>query len=438
MIYQPAIETMPVAQLRALQSERFVRLVRYMYEQQPFYRRQWDAHGIDIRSVKSIDDIVRFPFTIKTHLRDEYPFGLMAVPPADLVRIHASSGTTGKPTVVGYTRADIDMFAEVVARSLCCAGALPGMKLHNAYGYGLFTGGLGLHYGGERLGMAVIPVSGGMTDRQLMLLQDFGPEVISCTPSYALTLAEAIRERGIPLEKFKLRYAILGAEPWTETTRQAVEAGLGVTATNIYGLSEIVGPGVSQEDFEEKGGSHIWEDHFFPEVVHPDTGEPQPYGTEGILVFTTLTKQGIPLMRYRTNDICSLYYDSDSKRTHVKMSPIKGRSDDMLIIRGVNLFHTQVEAVLHDMPEFSANYQLIIYREGALDAVEVLVELSEDVYAAKGARLPVNDEFLNELKRRLEKKIKDNIGLSMRITLADREALPRSEGGKLKRILDRR
>lgn len=438
MIYQPAIETMPVAQLRALQSERFVRLVRYMYEQQPFYRRQWDAHGIDIRSVKSIDDIVRFPFTIKTHLRDEYPFGLMAVPPADLVRIHASSGTTGKPTVVGYTRADIDMFAEVVARSLCCAGALPGMKLHNAYGYGLFTGGLGLHYGGERLGMAVIPVSGGMTDRQLMLLQDFGPEVISCTPSYALTLAEAIRERGIPLEKFKLRYAILGAEPWTETTRQAVEAGLGVTATNIYGLSEIVGPGVSQEDFEEKGGSHIWEDHFFPEVVHPDTGEPQPYGTEGILVFTTLTKQGIPLMRYRTNDICSLYYDSDSKRTHVKMSPIKGRSDDMLIIRGVNLFHTQVEAVLHDMPEFSANYQLIIYREGALDAVEVLVELSEDVYAAKGARLPVNDEFLNQLKRRLEKKIKDNIGLSMRITLADRDALPRSEGGKLKRILDRR
>ncbi|HRK80891.1 MAG TPA: phenylacetate--CoA ligase [Saprospiraceae bacterium] len=438
MIYQPAIETMPVAQLRALQSERFVRLVRYMYEHQPFYRRQWDAHRIDIRSVKSIDDIGRFPFTIKTHLRDEYPFGLMAVPPADLVRIHASSGTTGKPTVVGYTRADIDMFAEVVARSLCCAGALPGMKLHNAYGYGLFTGGLGLHYGGERLGMAVIPVSGGMTDRQLMLLQDFGPEVISCTPSYALTLAEAIRERGIPLEKFKLRYAILGAEPWTETTRQAVEAGLGVTATNIYGLSEIVGPGVSQEDFEEKGGSHIWEDHFFPEIVHPDTGEPQPYNTEGILVFTTLTKQGIPLMRYRTNDICSLYYDSGSKRTHIKMSPIKGRSDDMLIIRGVNLFHTQVEAVLHDMPEFSANYQLIIYREGALDAVEVLVELSEVIYAAIGARLPINDEFLNQLKRRLEKKIKDNIGLSMRITLADRDALPRSEGGKLKRILDRR
>jgi phenylacetate-CoA ligase len=438
MIYQPAIETMPVPQLRALQSERFVQLVRYMYERQPFYRRQWDAQGIDPRSVKSIDDIARFPFTLKSHLRDEYPFGLMAVPPSELIRIHASSGTTGKPTVVGYTRADIDMFAEVAARSLCCAGAMPGMKLHNAYGYGLFTGGLGLHYGGERLGMAVIPVSGGMTDRQLMLLQDFAPEVISCTPSYALTLAEAIRERGIPLEQFKLRYAILGAEPWTETTRRAVEAGLGVTATNIYGLSEIVGPGVSQEDFEEKGGSHIWEDHFFPEIVHPDTGEPQPYGTEGILVFTTLTKQGIPLMRYRTNDICSLYYDSDSKRTHVKMSPIKGRSDDMLIIRGVNLFHTQVEAVLHHLPEFSANYQLIIYREGALDAVEVLVELSEDVYAAKGARLPVNDEFLDGVKRRLEKKIKDNIGLSMRITLADRDALPRSEGGKLKRILDRR
>jgi len=438
MIFQPDIETMPLPKLRALQSERFVQLVRYMYERQPFYRKQWNAQGIDIQSIKGIEDLARFPFTKKTDLRDQYPFGLMAAPPNELVRIHASSGTTGKPTVVGYTRADIDLFSEVVARSLCCAGALPGMKLHNAYGYGLFTGGLGLHYGGERLGMAVIPVSGGMTDRQLMLLQDFGPEVISCTPSYALTLAEAIRERGIPLDRFKLRYAVLGAEPWTETTRQAVEAGLGVTATNIYGLSEIAGPGVSQEDYEEKGGSHIWEDHFFPEVVHPDTGEPLPEGRDGVLVFTTLTKQGIPLMRYWTNDICSLYYDSGSKRTHIKMSPLKGRSDDMLIIRGVNLFHTQVEAVLLDLPEFSANYQLIVYREGAMDAVEVLVELSEEVYVAKGARLPIGDEFLTALKRRLEKKIKDNVGLSMKVSLADRDSLPRSEGGKLKRILDKR
>ena len=438
MIYDPAIETMPLPRLRALQSERFVALVRYMYERQPFYRKQWDAHGIDIASIKGIEDIARFPFTKKTDLRDQYPFGLMAAPKNELVRIHASSGTTGKPTVVGYTRADIDMFAEVVARSLCCAGAEPGMKLHNAYGYGLFTGGLGLHYGGERLGMAVVPVSGGMTERQLMLLQDFAPEVISCTPSYALTLAETIREKGIPLERFKLRYAVLGAEPWTETTRRDVEAGLGVIATNIYGLSEIVGPGVSQEDFEEKGGSHVWEDHFFPEIIDAHTGEPLPEGKEGVLVFTTLSKQGMPLMRYWTNDICSLYYDSGSKRTHIKMSPIKGRSDDMLIIRGVNLFPTQVEAVLVDMPEFSANYQLVIYREGALDAVEVRVELAEDIYATKGALLPPNDEFLSNLQRRLSKKIKDNIGLSMKVTLADRDALPRSEGGKLKRILDRR
>lgn len=438
MIFNPAIETLALPQLRALQSERFVALVRYLYERQPFYRRQWDELGIDITAVKGIEDIVRFPFTKKNDLRDQYPFGLLAVPQSELVRIHASSGTTGKPTVVGYTRADIEMFSEVVARSLCCAGALPGMKLHNAYGYGLFTGGLGLHYGGERLGMAVVPVSGGMTDRQLLLLQDFAPEVISCTPSYALTLAEAIRERGIPLERFNLRYAVLGAEPWTETTRQAVEAGLGVTATNIYGLSEIAGPGVSQEDYEEKGGSHVWEDHFFPEIVDADTGQPLPEGRDGVLVFTTLTKQGMPLMRYWTNDICSLYYDSGSKRTHIKMSPIKGRADDMLIIRGVNLFHTQVEALLSDMPEFTANYQLIIHREGAMDAVEVLVELSEAIYQSKGVRLPVQDEFLSALKRRLEKKIKDNIGLSMKVTLADRDALPRSEGGKLKRILDNR
>lgn len=438
MIFNPAIETLALPQLRALQSERFVALVRYLYERQPFYQQQWDELGIDVQSIKGIEDIVRFPFTKKTDLRDQYPFGMLAVAQSELVRIHASSGTTGKPTVVGYTRADIEMFSEVVARSLCCAGALPGMKLHNAYGYGLFTGGLGLHYGGERLGMAVTPVSGGMTDRQLLLLQDFAPEVISCTPSYALTLAEAIRERGIPLERFNLRYAVLGAEPWTETTRQAVEAGLGVTATNIYGLSEIAGPGVSQEDYEEKGGSHVWEDHFFPEIVDADTGQPLPEGRDGVLVFTTLTKQGMPLMRYWTNDICSLYYDSGSKRTHIKMSPIKGRADDMLIIRGVNLFHTQVEALLSDMPEFTANYQLIIHREGAMDAVEVLVELSETIYQAKGTRLPVQDEFLSALKRRLEKKIKDNIGLSMKVTLADRDALPRSEGGKLKRILDNR
>lgn len=441
MYFDQTIETLPINALRALQSERFVELVQYMYRNQPFYKNLWDEHGIAVKKIRSIEDIHLFPFTTKEDLRNNYPFGILAVPQEQIARIHCSSGSTGKPTVVAYTKADLGIFSETVARSLCCAGARPGMKLHNAYGYGLFTGGLGLHYGAELMGMSVIPVSGGMTERQIMLLQDFKSEVISCTPSYALVLGDAIRKIDPDLKTINLKFAILGAEPWTEAIRKEVEEKLNVTATNIYGLSEINGPGISQEDHEEKSGSHIWEDHFFPEVIDPQTKEPLPEGKNGILVFTTLTKKGMPLMRYITNDICCLYYSQYSNRTHIKMSGIKGRHDDMLIIRGVNLFHTQVEALLEHYPEFSNNYQLIVEKENNLDKVTVAIELSEYIYREIGNSIETIREsnlYLDQLRGMLHEKIRSNIGLSMDIQLKDFNTIPKSEGGKLKRIIDLR
>jgi phenylacetate-CoA ligase len=419
---------MPLEALRTLQNQRLSALVQRVYRDVPFYRQQLDAHGIHPRDIKTVADLRLLPFTRKNDLRDNYPFRMFARPMPEIRRIHASSGTTGKPTVVGYTQNDLDVFDEVVARSLVCAGARPGMKLHNAYGYGLFTGGLGLHGGATRLGMAVIPVSGGMTERQLTILQDFQPEVLCCTPSYAQTLSEAFAAKGIDTSALPLQFAVLGAEPWTEAIREQVEAGLHVTATNIYGLSEIMGPGVSQEDFEEKGtGSYIWEDHFFPEIVDRDTGEPLPYGEEGVLVFTTLTKEAFPLLRYWTNDICSIQYDPNAKRTHIKMSGIKGRADDMLIIRGVNLFHTQVEEVIHQFAALSPNYRLIVERQNNLDRVTVEVEVDPGVD-------PANEE----LGRQLQGKIRDTIGLGMDILLCPSGSIPRSTGGKLSRIEDRR
>ncbi len=427
-MYNAAIEAASLDELRNLQSERLRTLVKRLYKDVPFYKQQFDANGIHPSDIKGIEDIHRLPFTKKNDLRDNYPFGMFAKPMDEVLRIHASSGTTGKPTVVGYTQNDLDVFDEVVARSLVCAGARAGMKLHNAYGYGLFTGGLGMHGGATKLGMAVIPVSGGMTERQLTILQDFKPEVMCCTPSYAQTLSEECAKRGIDTEKLAVQYAILGAEPWTEAIREQVEAGLHVTATNIYGLSEIIGPGVSQEDFEEKGtGSYVWEDHFFPEIVDKDTGEALPYGEEGVLVFTTLTKEALPLIRYWTNDICSIQYDNNAKRSHIKMSSIKGRADDMLIIRGVNLFHTQVEEVIHQFDFLSPNYRLIVERAGTMDTVTVEVE------TAKGADYQ-NTVFGEKLKQ----KIKATIGLSMAIDLKAPDSIPRSQGGKLSRILDKR
>jgi phenylacetate-CoA ligase len=366
------METLSAGALRRLQDERLRALVQRVYDQVPYYRQLMDSHRLSPADIKTMDDLHKIPFTHKTALRDQYPFGLFAVPVGSCVRLHCSSGTTGKPVVVGYTASDIGIFTEVVARSLVAAGCRPSMKLQNAYGYGLFTGGLGLHYGAEKLGMTVVPVSGGGTERQLMLLEDFRTEAICCTPSYALTLGEEIRRRGISRDRLHLRYAILGAEPWTESVRADVEEKLGVSATNIYGLSEIIGPGVSQEDIGEKGtGSYIWEDHFYPEIVDRETGEPLPEGSSGVLVFTTLTKEAMPLLRYWTNDICCIYRDKSFSRNFIKMGPIQGRADDMLIIRGVNLFHTQVEAVLVDVEEFSTNYQLVVTREGSRDDVEV-------------------------------------------------------------------
>jgi phenylacetate-CoA ligase len=444
MIFQPELETLSRERLEKLQDERLRFVVGYVYERVPFYRQRLDEAGVDPKAFGGLKDLHKLPFTRKDHLRENYPFGLFAVPREEVARIHASSGTTGKPTVVGYTKKDLQVFAEVVARSLAAAGARPGMMLHNAYGYGLFTGGLGLHGGAEALGMTVVPVSGGMTERQIMLIQDLRPEVISCTPSYAQTLAEEFRKRGVSPEALSLEYAVLGAEPWTEAIRKQVDEGLGVRSTNIYGLSEIIGPGVANECVEERQGSHIWEDHFLPEVVDPDTGEPLPEGKVGVLVLTNLTKEAMPLLRYWTGDLTFLTYEPCAcGRTHVRMGPILGRTDDMIIIRGVNVYPTQVEAVLLGIPEVVPYYQIVVRREGTLDEAELKVEVSEDFFREIGEKA-LSDEVieadhrLHALKEKVAHKIKDTIGVSMRVTLLAPGQAPRSEGGKLRRVLDLR
>ena len=440
--FNEKIETMPLAALRTLQNKNLRHQVAYLYEKVPFYRRKLDIIGIKPADIKGVQDLYKLPFTKKSDLRDTYPFGLVAVPQDKINRIHCSSGTTGKPTVVAYTKKDLAIFSEVNARSLVASGCQPGWKLQNAYGYGLFTGGLGLHGGAERLGMAVVPVSGGMTDRQLLLMQDFQTDAICCTPSYAQTLAEEIRTRNIPLSILNLKIAILGAEPWTETIRQDVEQGLGVKAVNIYGLSEIIGPGVANEDIDEIGtGSYVWEDHFFPEIVHKDTGEPLKHGEKGVLVFTTLTKEGMPLLRFWTGDICTLTYDYSDKRTHIKMSPIVGRADDMLIIRGVNFFHTQVEDVLKDIEHITPYYQVIVTKQGIMDEVEVKIEIAENILKEIGEKdispkIVEKYPVLTHIHQSILKKIKENIGLSMKVTLVKMRDIPRSEGGKLSRVLD--
>jgi phenylacetate-CoA ligase len=444
MIFQPELETLSRERLEKLQDERLRFVVGYVYERVPFYRQRLDEAGVDPKAFGGLKDLHKLPFTRKDHLRENYPFGLFAVPREEVARIHASSGTTGKPTVVGYTKKDLQVFAEVVARSLAAAGARPGMMLHNAYGYGLFTGGLGLHGGAEALGMTVVPVSGGMTERQILLIQDFRPQVISCTPSYAQTLAEEFKKRGVPPEALSLEYAVLGAEPWTEAIRKQVDEGLGVRSTNIYGLSEIIGPGVSNECVEERQGSHIWEDHFLPEVVDPDTGEPLPEGRVGVLVFTTLTKEAMPLLRYWTGDLTFLTHEPCAcGRTHVRMGPILGRTDDMLIIRGVNVYPTQVEAVLLGIPEVVPYYQIVVRREGTLDEAELKVEVTEEFFREIGEKA-LSDEVieadhrLHVLRDKVAHKIKDTIGVSMRVTLLAPGQAPRSEGGKLRRVLDLR
>jgi phenylacetate-CoA ligase len=444
MIFQPDIECMDPGKLRELQDARLRKLVAYVFEHVPFYREKLQEKGIGPDSIRGIEDLGKLPITRKDDLRTHYPFGLFAIPLEQVVRIHASSGTTGKPTVVGYNRNDISTFAEVNARSLAAAGGKPGMILHNAYGYGLFTGGLGLHYGGERLGMAVLPISGGMTDRQIRLITDFRPGLICATPSYAQTLANEFEKRGITPDQISLEYAVLGAEPWTEAIREEVEKGLGLTALNIYGLSEIIGPGVSQECLEAKHGSHIWEDHFYPEIIDPETGDALPDGETGVLVFTTLTKEAMPLLRYWTNDLTWLSREKCvCGRTHVRMGPILGRTDDMLIIRGVNVYPTQIEEVIRSIPELIPHYQLVVTREGLMDEMEVAVELDPVFSASKGFNdIGVKDvesnDLLSGIRRQLVKKMKDNVGITVKATLSPPYSLPRSEGGKLKRTLDKR
>ncbi len=432
MIYNVEKETLPREELAALQLSRLKNLCERVYANVPFYRKAFDDNRITPSSVMTLADLARLPFTEKQDLRDNYPFQMFAVPKDMIVRLHASSGTTGKATVVGYTRRDLDNWAEMMARSLSAGGATRQDIIHNAYGYGLFTGGLGVHYGAEALGATIIPISGGGTKRQVQLLRDFGATVITCTPSYALYLQEAAEEAGIQMADLSLRVGIFGAEPWSEEMRAEIERKLGLTALNIYGLSEIMGPGVAQECAIAKCGMHIFEDHFLPEIIDPKTGEVLPHGSTGELVITTLTKEAIPLIRYRTRDITSLDYTPCAcGRTHARITRILGRSDDMLIIRGVNVFPQQIEAILVEAEGISPHYQIEITRTENLDNLEIKVELSAEMFESDEVRHIQNRE------KRLQKVIKDYLGVTARVRLVEYNTLPRFEG-KASRVRDLR
>lgn len=431
MIFNIDKETMPREEIRKIQLTRLQDLCRRVYANVPFYRRSFDEKGIKPADIQTLDDLKYLPFTVKQDMRNNYPYGLFAVPMEMIERIHASSGTTGKATVVGYTKRDIEVWAECAARALAAAGATASDLVHVAYGYGLFTGGLGAHYGAERLGATVIPMSGGSTKRQVQLMRDFGATVLCCTPSYALHLYDAGLEAGINIKELPLRLGVFGAEPWTEEMRHDIEDKLGITATNIYGLSEIMGPGVAQSCAKEQHGMHLWEDHFLPEIIDPVTGEVLPEGSTGELVITTLTKQGIPLVRYRTRDITSLNYTPCScGRTHVRMNRITGRSDDMLIIRGVNVFPSQIESLLLEVQGVSPHYQLILTRENNLDNVEVQVELD-------GAMFSDAIKDLQQREKQIQKGIKEFLGVTTKVRLVEPHSIPRSEG-KAVRVVDTR
>ena len=436
MIWNVPAETMPRPHLTALQVSRLRSLARRAYERVPFYRRSFDRVGVRPEQVRTLDDLRRLPFTRKSDLRDHYPFGLFAVPQGDVVRVHASSGTTGKPTVVGYTRGDLALWAEVCARCLAASGGQPGDIFHNAYGYGLFTGGLGMHYGAELLGMTVVPVSGGNTERQLLLIEDFRPRVIACTPSYMLTLGEAALARGLDPRRLSLRFAVLGAEPWTEEMRRQIQRLLPVQAVNIYGLSEVIGPGVSNECVEAQRGSHVFEDHFLVEALDPSSGDPVRAGEVGELTFTTLTKEALPVIRYRTGDLASLDpAPCVCGRTHVRMSLVVGRTDDMLIIRGVNVFPSQVEAAVVDFGELSPHYELRVTRERTLDDLEVRIESAPGRDGAVRDGGAGSDEAL---AARVADRLRGLTGIAIRVSIVAPGTLPRSEGGKLRRVVDQR
>ncbi len=420
------IETASRDEIAALQTERLAWSLRHAYANVAHYRAAFDAAGVAPEDFRRLEDLARFPFTAKRDLRANYPFGMFAVPRSGLARIHASSGTTGQPTVVGYTARDLDVWADLVARSLYAAGARAGMLIHNAYGYGLFTGGLGLHDGAHRLGCTVVPVSGGMTERQVRLITDFRPDVISITPSYMLAILDEFHRQGIDPRATSLRVGVFGAEPWTNAMRREIEAGFGIDAVDIYGLSEVMGPGVANECVETKDGPTIWEDHFYPEVIDPETGQVLPDGAFGELVFTTLTKEGMPVIRYRTRDLTRLL--PGTARSMRRMEKVTGRSDDMLIVRGVNLFPTQIEEQLLASPVLTGHYLIVLTRTGRMDEVTVQVEHQPQVTDA--ARLEAAAHAVS-------KRIKDTVGLTVRIVIEPPGQVERS-AGKARRVLDRR
>ena len=415
-------------EIMSLQRERLAWSLRHAYENVPFYRQAFDKAGVHPSDLRDLSDLAKFPFTVKTDLRDNYPFGLFAVPKEKLIRVHGSSGTTGKPIVVGYTKADIDMWADVMARSIRAAGVRPGMMVHVAYGYGLFTGGLGAHYGVERLGCTVVPMSGGMTERQVQLIHDFKPDAIMVTPSYMLALMDGFAKAGLDPRETSLKYGIFGAEPWTNAMRQEIERDFALDATDIYGLSEVIGPGVAQECVETKDGLHIWEDHFYPEVIDPLTGEVLPDGSKGELVFTSLTKEAFPIIRYRTRDLTRLL-PGTARPGMRRMEKVTGRSDDMIILRGVNVFPTQIEEILLAVEACSGHYQIELTRDGRMDEMTVHAEIREEVYG---------EVDVDATGKRILKRIKDTIGITTRIALHEPGGIERTATGKAKRILDRR
>lgn len=423
-------ECMSREEMSKLQSERLIQTVKRVYYNVPHYRSKMQEAGLVPEDIHSVEDLCKLPFTYKQDLRDTYPYGLFATPLSEIVRIHASSGTTGKQTVVGYTRNDIATWQEVLARTLTSAGADNHAFIQVAYGYGLFTGGLGVHYGAERIGASVIPISGGNTKRQIQIMKDFGTTLLACTPSYALYLAETMEEMGISKEELKLTAGVFGAEPWTNGMRKEIENKLGIRAVDIYGLSEIMGPGVAF-DCEYQDGLHVNEDHFIPEIINPETGEVLPEGEKGELVFTTITKEGLPLIRYRTRDISSLNYRTcDCGRTMVRMEKVCGRSDDMLIIRGVNVFPSQVESVLLDIGETAPHYMLIVDRVGTLDTLEIQVEVSDKLFSDEIKRM-------EDLEKKIRNAIDSTLGISAKISLVEPKTIERSEG-KAKRVIDKR
>lgn len=416
-------------ELRRLQLERLQWSLRHAYDHVPHYRKAFDAAGVHPDDLKDLSDLKRFPFTTKQDLRANYPFGMFAVPRERVARIHASSGTTGKPTVVGYTLQDIDHWSSLVARSIWAAGGRPGHRVHVAYGYGLFTGGLGAHYGAERLGCTVIPMSGGQTEKQVQLIQDFEPEIIMVTPSYFCTLLEEMVREGIDPTSTSLRIGIFGAEPWTGQMRHDIEARSGIDAVDIYGLSEVMGPGVAMECVESKDGPVVWEDHFYPEIIDPVTGEVLPDGAEGELVFTSLTREAMPVVRYRTRDLTRLL--APTSRSMRRIDKITGRSDDMLIVRGVNLFPTQVEELILKMPELSAQYQLVLTRSGTLDELEILAEVRPEFDHLGVAQR-------ESLAQKLMHTVKTYIGVSAKVKVQTAGLVERTLTGKARRVVDKR